>query len=376
MSTAVRLHVLLLFTALVCFAQLSAGAVKSPEVHSDSRVSFRLKAPKASAVRLWGDWITRFNTTEALEKNEAGEWAVTVGPLPPGRHSYIFIVDGLAVADPSNTSLAVGREGIEANLIDIPGAGRPPDDERDVPHGTVHMHWYKSSIGLGQRRFLVYTPPGYALAGSTRYPVLVLLHGSGSTEMAWTQVGYANLIADNLIAARRMRPMLIVLPNGWSSAPGQPDRDPVTNGDLVEQDLLRDVFPMTESIYRLERGSRHSAIAGASMGGFQALEYALRNPERFGSIGIFSAGAHGPEVIQRVDNAAAKGKFDRAGLFWIGIGEKDPFPKDAQALDAVLVKHKVPHQYIVGPNAGHTWLFWRTCLTEFLAQLFSDKGSR
>lgn len=348
-------------------------AMKSAEVHSDYRVTFRLKAPKASVVNLWGDWITRFNTTEALEKDESGVWAATVGPLPPGKHSYIFIVDGLAVADPNNANLAVGCEGIEANIIDIPGDGRRLDEMRNVPHSAIHMHWYQSSIGLGQRRFLVYTPPGYAGAGSTRYPTLILLHGSGSTEMAWTEVGYANVIADNLIAEKRVRPMLMVMPNGWSSAPGEPDLDPATNGDLVEQDLLRDVFPMVESMYRVERGSRHCAIAGASMGGFQALDFGLRSPERYGSIGVFSAGAHGPEGIQRVDKAATEGKLNRIGLFWIGIGDKDPLPKDAKALEAVLTRHKVPHQYVVGSDAGHTWLFWRTCLAEFLSQLFSSK---
>lgn len=372
MSTTVRLHVVLFMTTAMCLAQSATNAGKSPEVHSDRRVTFRLKAPKASAVKLWGDWITRFNTTEAMEKNEGGLWTITIGPLSPGKHSYIFIVDGLAVGDPNNASLAVGREGVEANLISVPGDGPLTDDERNVAHGAVHMHWYQSSLGLGQRRFLVYTPPDYAMASNTRYPVLVLLHGSGSTETTWINVGAANLIADNLIAEKRMRPMLIVMPNGWTSAPGEPDRDPSANADLIEQDLLRDVMPNVEAFYRVKRGSEHNAIAGASMGGFQALEYGLRKPERFGSIGIFSAGAHGPEGSERVGAAIAAGKLKHIRLFWIGIGDKDPLQKDAQALDAVLTRHKVEHQYVLTPDAGHTWLFWRRCLADFLPQLFAN----
>jgi len=366
----IRLYFVLCLTMALNFAQSAGDALKSPEVHSDRRVTFRLKAPKASTVKLWGDWITRFNTTETLEKNEAGMWMVTVGPLPPGKHSYVFVVDGLALVDPNNSALAVGREGIEANLIGVPDNGPLFDDERNVPHGTVHMHWYYSSVGLGHRRFLVYTPPGYVTERRTRYPILVLLHGSGSTETGWTAVGSANLIADNLLAERRMRPMLIVMPNGHNSASSEPDGSPAAHADRVEQDLLRDVIPLVESLYRSERRPEYRAIAGASMGGYQALAYGLRQTERFGNIGVFSAGAHGVEGGRGGVDAVAAGKLKHIGLFWIGIGSRDPLPKDAQALDAILVQHKVPHQYNVTPDEGHTWLFWRRCLADFLPQLF------
>ena len=264
----------------------------------------------------------------------------------------------------------MGSEGAEANLITVPGEAPLPDDLRNVPHGAVHTHWYESSVGLGQRRFLVYKPPGYSADRSFRYPLLVLLHGSGSTEAGWTNVGYANLIADNLIAEGRLRPMLIVMPNGHNSGPAEPGRNKVVDADRVEQDLVRDVIPLVESLYRVERGPANTAIAGASMGGYQALAYGLRRPERFGNIGVFSAGAHGVEGTSQVTAAISAGKFRRIGLFWIGIGENDPMLKDAQALDRVLAQHKIQHRYVVTPDAGHTWLFWRRCLAEFLPQLF------
>src|SRR5262245_52812627 len=86
---------------------------------------------------------------------------------------------GWPCSTPTTETFAIGNEGAEANLIDIPGDGPLPDDQRNVPHGTVHMHWYQSSVGLGQRRFLLYTPPGYSADRNTRYPLVVLLHGSG-----------------------------------------------------------------------------------------------------------------------------------------------------------------------------------------------------
>ncbi len=139
MAITVRTHFVLFLMTTMCFAQ-SANAVKSPEVHSDGRVTFRLKAPKASAVKLWGDWITRFNTTEAMEKN-----AEACGPSPLNHFLRASI------------------------LTSLWSMGPLPEDERDVPHGTVHMHWYQSFVGLGQRRFLVYTPPDYAATRGTRY---------------------------------------------------------------------------------------------------------------------------------------------------------------------------------------------------------------
>ena len=340
------------------------NAAKSLQVYPDRRITFRLDAPNASEVKLWGDWITRFNTTEALTKNEAGIWAVTVGPLSPGKHSYLFIVDQLVAPDPSNAAVAVNAEGFEANLIDVSGNASLPAEQRDVPHGAVHMHWYKSSVGLGERRFLVYTPPNYAAKRGDRYPLLLLLHGSGGTEADWTNIGSANFIADNLLKEKLMRPMLIVMPDDGKEAPT--DR----NTDRVEQDLLRDVIPAVESLYRVERGARHRAIAGESMGGYQALAYGLRHTETFGNIGVFSAGAHGAEGRNQVMEAVAAGKLKRFGLFWIGIGGKDPLPADAQALADALTQHNIRHQYVVTPDAGHTWLFWRGCLAEFLPLLF------
>jgi enterochelin esterase-like enzyme len=342
--------------ALVACACLAQEAATSPHVSADRRVTFRLQAPKASVVKLWGDWITKYNTTEELLKNEAGVWSVTIGPLAPGRHSYLFIVDELPVLDPANPAVALGADGVEANLVSITGENPMPDDVLNVPHGAVHMHWYHSSSGLSERRIVVYTPPGYATGRGEKYPVLFLLHGSGGTEIAWTSIGSANFIADNLIARKRMHPMLIVMPNGHGSA--------------AEQDLIRDVIPMIDSLYRVKRGADHRAMAGASMGGFQALAFGMRHTQIFGNIGVFSAGAHGDEGARQVNDAAMAGKLNRMKLFFIGAGDKDPLLKDAQSLNAILTHHKVPHRYRVTPDAGHTWLFWRECLAEFLQELF------
>jgi enterochelin esterase family protein len=307
-------------------------------------------------VRLWGDWITRFNTTDVLVKT-ADRWTITVGPLAPGKHAYVFVVDGLAVPDPGNASVALGNEGFEANLIDVPaGAGHA-----DVAHGVVHIHWYRSSNGRGLRRFAVYTPPGYE-SRRDEFPLLVLLHGSGGNELGWTSVGDANLIADRLVAERRMKPLLMVMPDGNGVGPSD---------DTAEKDLLKDVLPAVEARYRVSRAPGFRAIAGNSMGGFQALAWGLRYPHTFGSIGVFSAGAHGAEGVKFVEDAITK--RNPQGLFWIATGDKDPLLKDAQALDTVLKKHSIDHRYAITPDAGHTWLFWRQCLGDFLPLLFTGR---
>ena len=208
---------------------------------------------------------------------------------------------------------------------------------------------------------VIYTPPGYEKDASVRYPALYLLHGSGDSEMAWTQVGRAQSIADNLIAKKRARPMILVMPNGF--------------GDQFESELTKEIVPMVESRYRVKPEPGNRALAGQSMGGFQALAIASKHPELFGSIGVFSAGAHGETADGSVRPFAAdKRKLaGGTGLFRIVIGDRDILLKDAIRLDRLLQEGEVKHELVVTPNEGHTWVFWRQCLADFLPALFVSK---
>ncbi len=185
--------------------------VISPEIHSDKTVTFRLLAPKANEVTLTGHWEGGINVP--LTKDDQGIWSVTVGPLAEQLWGYAFNVDGVKVLDPGNAE--VQRDGSRyENLLMIAG---PADDMwnfKDVPHGQVESIWYPSTIlKEKERRMLVYTPPGYHTSNA-KYPVLYLLHGGGGDEDAWNTMGRANIIMDNLLAAGKIKPMIVVMPNG------------------------------------------------------------------------------------------------------------------------------------------------------------------
>ena len=185
--------------------------LKSPEIHPDRTVTFRLLAPKATEVTLNGSWDN--GTDLKMTKDESGVWSTTIGPLAPQLWGYWFVVDGVKALDPNNGETQ--RDGARYdNLLMISGPESEWWDFKDVPHGSVQAVWYPSpTLKMANRRMMVYTPPGYE-TGTQKYPVLYLLHGGGGDEDAWLTMGRANIIMDNLIAAGKAKPMIVVMPNG------------------------------------------------------------------------------------------------------------------------------------------------------------------
>lgn len=330
---------------MISGALLVALAILSPEVHADQRVTFRLAAPKSAEVKLWGEWIPKYNTTEPMRKGADGVWTVTVGPLAPNLYEYIFVVDDVEVRGPTS-------------LVDVPGRQPASYHPRPTAHGTLHQHTYNSTTGLGLRTAIVYTPPGYN--SRKKYPVLYLLHGSGDTERSWTETGRADVIADNLIATGQLRPLIIVMPNGH--APGPKDIE------QVERDIRQDLIPFIDAQYRTNTNRAARAIAGLSKGAFQALWYGLDHPELFGAIGEFSGGMRDETGESQVARFAAK-KLPM-NPFWVSIGARDMNLPFARRLDQSLTKNNLPHEFRLIPGAGHTWPFWRQELAELLPKLF------
>ena len=206
----------LLFLAVPLLAQIS------PELHPNQSATFRLLAPKATAVTLWADWMPNAQS-QPLAKDPNGLWSLTTGPLEPGGHLYWFNLDGLPIADPINPVIKL-RQRTSASIVEIPSPTPAPWDLKDVPHGTVITEWrHSKTLGRTERVFL-YLPPGYE-GGSTRYPVLYLIHGKGDIPDSWTNAGRANFILDNLIASKKARSMILVMPAGHA-APYDPAHPP------------------------------------------------------------------------------------------------------------------------------------------------------
>jgi enterochelin esterase-like enzyme len=258
------------------------------------------------------------------------------------------------------------------SMFEVTGETAAPYDIAAVPHGTVHENWYHSKALDTWRRIDVYTPPGYE-AGKTVYPVLYLLHGSGDTEAGWTSIGRANIILDNLIAAGKAKPMIVVMPYGRARrdvylGPIPPQQ---TDAKAFENDLLQDVLPYAEKLYRISGKPADRAIAGLSMGGGQALSVGLHHLELFHSIGAFSAALR----TQAIDEQYKEILADPAGanknlkVFYIACGKTDSLFEPAEAFDKTLTAKGIRHTFVPSEE-GHVWRNWRNYLAEFTPQLF------
>jgi enterochelin esterase family protein len=323
----------------------------SPEVQADRRVAFRIYAPQAQNVSLTGGDIPGNMPGAALTKGENGVWEATLGPIDPGAYRYNFNVDGVAAIDPRNPSISQSNNNVWS-LFYVPGADFM--DTKEVPHGAVAAVTYYSTVLKKFRRMHVYTPPGYEM-GQGKFPVFYLLHGAGDCDEAWTSVGRAGFILDNLIAARKAKQMVVVMPAGHTSqtmggrgagggrASGAPDE--------FVQEFVTDIMPYAESHYRVYTDRPRRAIAGLSMGGGQTLNIAIPHLDKFAYIGVYSSGRKGLKLL------------------WFSTGVDDGLITTTRATVDLLKKHDFEPVYKESPGA-HTWINWRNYLNEFAPQLF------
>jgi enterochelin esterase-like enzyme len=357
-------------------------AVVSPDVQADRRVTFRIHAPQAESVRLTGSDIPGNNQGAAMTKGENGVWEVTLGPIDPGAYRYTFNIAGVPVIDPRNPSTSESNTNTWS-LVYVPGSDF--SDTKDVPRGAIaELTYYSTTLGRF-RRLHVYTPPGYE-DGTQKYPVFYLLHGAGDGDDSWSSVGRAGFILDNLIAARKAKPMVVVMPAGHTRAVG----GGMPANDEFNKDFLTDIVPTVEKRYRIVGDRAHRAIAGLSMGGSQTLNIAIPNLEKFAYVGVFSSGligAFGPvrpgagappppppgtpnpweqQNLAALDNAAAKKGLK---LLWFATGKDDFLVQTTRNSVDLLKKHGFAVVYEETEGA-HTWIKWRDYLRDFTPQLF------
>ncbi len=368
----------------------------TPSIDSQRRITFTLKAPDAASVQVaGGDGLGQ--GPFPMTKGADGTWSVMTPPSVPGFHYYWFVLDGVAVNDPaSETYFGYGKE---TSGVEVPEAGADFYAIQNVPHGEVRAKWYLSKTTGEWRRAFVYTPPGYAEHSTARYPVLILQHGSGENETGWTRQGRAQFILDNLIAAGKARPMIVVMDRGYALRPGAPVPTGGPNAWLqnlhlaftsFEDVVIQDLIPMIDASYRTIPDREHRAMAGLSMGGMQTLFIALRHLDSFAYIGSFS----GPIVanLQVGDLNASRlqaqpfdaktaygGAFSdpstfnkRVKLLWLGVGsaESDQFRTGIGSAVEALRKAGVRLEYFESSGTAHEWQTWRRDLNEFAPRLF------
>ncbi len=370
---------------LTAFAQQNPQpSIVSPEVRADRSVTFRILAPKAESVKLAGGDIPNNGQGAAMTKGENGVWEVTMGPLDAGAYRYTFNVDGLTVIDPRSPAISESNNNVWSLVV---VSGSDFMDTRDVPHGAVAAVTYHSSSLNRMRRMHVYTPPGYE-AGRDKYPVFYLLHGSSDSDDSWTSVGRAGFILDNLIADKKAKPMVVVMPAGHTRPMGP--RVPGASGQSVTDEFVADlttsIMPYIEKNYRVMTDRQSRAIAGLSMGGSQTLNAAIPRLDKFAYIGVFSSGLFNAGGARAGGAAPAqpagpsweeqhKAELENAGwkkglkLLWFATGKDDRLIASTKSTVAMLESHGFKPVFIETPG-GHTWLNWRNYMNDFVPQLF------
>jgi enterochelin esterase-like enzyme len=343
--------------------------LRSPEISSDHRVTFRIFAPKASDVTLTGDWLGA-TPSPKLSKDERGVWSVTLGPLEPSIYIYSFNVDGVSIPDPINPRIKL-RARTSASMVEVKDDTPAFWEARDVPHGSVEINWEKSkAIADETRAIWIYTPSDYAKT-TRRYPVLYLLHGSNDTAAGWTMAGNANFVLDNLLAEGKAQPMIVVMPFGHATPFGVPAAPGgITNDALFEDYLLKDVIPTVEARYRVTPGRENRAIAGLSMGGGQSLRIGLGHLDLFSAVASFS-GAVPADFETRFAALLqdSNGTNQKIKTLFIGCGQQDSIFGRSRGLSELLTKYQVKHTF--HPIDGvHNYTVWRKYLAEYAPLLF------
>jgi len=396
------LTIIALFVMAGAFAQEIANfmgreRIISPEIGEES-ITFRFLAPYADSVKINGGFTptvkmeTRFGTFDVpssvdMTRDEKGLWSITL-PLPePELYTYSFIVDGLNVNDPNNVFMQ--RDGTRyLSVLLIPGKQIENYFEASQ-RGNLNQVWYDSpTLGM-TRRLFVYTPYGYA-DSKDKYPVLYLLHGAGGDEDAWSTMGRACQILDNLIEKGLAKPMICVMPNGNPTQYAartlmieEKPRDPNSQGTGMmgsdyPKSIVEDIVPFIEKTYRVDARPKSRAIAGLSMGGAHTITTSLMYPGFFDyicplSMGIgmrFGNNDTNQEEIMKTYETQFKA-LKKAGykLYFLAVGDSDFLYESAKTLDKMLTDNGLKHTFFVTPG-GHTWSNWRIYLNTFAPQLF------
>ena len=273
------------------------------------------------------------------------------------------IMSGLAMGGVS-LALILAAPLLAQTPAPLPAAPKGFDKKREnIAQGKIETIEYDSKSVGTKRKMVIYTAPG--ITAAAKVPVFYLLHGAGDDETGWKVKGSADIILDNLYADKKLVPMIVVMPNGFTNKGGKGKGG---KGDGLESDLLKDIIPYIEAHYPVKGDRESRAIAGLSMGGGQALRIGLKNLDQFAWVGGFSSALFGnAELIKDGPDAAKKLR-----LLWVSCGDADSLMKGSEAFHASLEKLQVPHIWHTD-SGGHTWPVWKNDLYLISQMLFRDK---
>ncbi len=350
----------------------------SPIVNKDNTVTFSVFAPQANkvSVELLNSGITSVGSNEMV-KDKDGLWQVTLGPFEPEIYYYLFNTDGSKHTDNKNQKIKKWLHSV--SIFEISGKTPLLYELQPVPHGVIHQHYYDSKTTSTQRSVNIYTPPNYS--AQKQYPVLFLLHGWGGANFTWLEYGKIQNITDNLIAARKMKAMIIVMPDGHPFG-REFEKSPVNwdsytrylnkNTPLLEKDIREDLMPYLQKNYSIKSDKNNLAIAGLSMGGQQAIEIGFAESKTFGTVISLSGSYFGDQQYQNLAafNQEVKETNQQTQLFWLMYGKDELTNNESpKKLQKWLSNKGIQYQW-TEENGGHEWDTWRRNSIRFLPKLF------
>jgi enterochelin esterase-like enzyme len=375
MKRLVYLSLFLFICTFIDAQELANFMNRTPIVSPDiagNEVTFRIRAPKARDVKIYGSWMANYSDIETLKENNEGVWEVTIPTPDPDIYTYHFIVDGVVISDANN--ILMQRDGTRYLSMLLVDGEKSANYKEANKRGNLTKVWYDSPTLNMTRRMYVYTPYGYE-KGKEKYPVLYLLHGGGGDEDAWSNMGRACQILDNLIEQGKAKPMIVVMPNG---NPGQqaakplmlPEKtfnyqDPAT-ANLYIHSLAKDIVPFIEKNYRVIAKRDSRAVSGLSMGGGHTMNVANNYPGMFGYIAPMSMGIREGQDIDEQLQALKKAGYK---LYWLACGDADFAYPGAKLLHEALERNGLTHTFHV-TGGGHTWSNWRDYLNTLAPLLF------
>jgi enterochelin esterase-like enzyme len=343
-------------------------------VEKDGSITFRLFAPAAKAVSVG----LGSRDPLAMQKADDGTWSVKTEVLKPDLYEYYFNIDGFRSID-TGTNAPKPQRHVNTSLILVPGGIL---DIRNVPHGDLRLVTLHSKALNSERQMYVYTPPGYT-DSSKPLPVLYLYHGFGDTVGSWVAQGRAPQILDNLLAEKKIEPMIVVIPDTETDVPdaiaeNMPASDIrkaffPANAEAADRELTQDLIPYMKQHYRVRNDADGRAVAGLSQGGYQALVSGLSHLGTFGWVASFSGVSTLSSPNKAVDAALNEPEKINKALrnFTVTVGSKDQVVgKDVASLKATLDEKKIKHEYHEYPDLQHEMDVWRPSLAAFLQEIF------
>ena len=376
-----------------------------PMVNSQRMVRAQISAPQATSVKLDIGGV-KYD----MVKDENGVWTGESAPQDEGFHYYQLEIDGASVPDPgSKYYYGASRWG---SGIDVPAADEDFYTVKNVPQGSINEVYYYSTVTESMRHCYIYFPAAYRENPDKKFPVLYLQHGVGENETGWSAQGKTGIIMDNLIAAGKAVPFIIVMDNGLNVRPanmpegqpafgmgprpqgGQPGQGrpqgQFTPGqgrpqggapgqgaprrprggfggfggfNAFQDVLLKDIIPMVEKNYRVIADTEHRAMAGLSMGGMQTRSITMANPTTFAYVGMFSGGSFRAEDLKDATDFKKTNK-----VLFMSCGGKENMGVDKAAEDLKALGINA-HSYI-SPETAHEWQTWRRSLYQFAQLIF------